>query len=58
MQLFLKEVGFDLAGEKMREALRLFEVFKPRSNMSENVSYHLKNEMKVKYIKEIISEDE
>jgi hypothetical protein len=38
--------------------MSLFEVFRPSKDMSANVSYHLKNEMKARLIRELISEDE
>jgi hypothetical protein len=57
---FLKDLNlYDrLSGKSLSECgYELFELFKPSQNMSLNVGYHLKNELNIKYYRELIADD-
>jgi hypothetical protein len=41
----------------MEQGMRLWRLFRPSAEMSVNVSYHLKNELAVRYFKELMGSD-
>ena len=55
---FLEEVGLPPQGSTEQYCRQLWGAFRPSSDMSENVGYHLKNEMKARLIAEAMGEDE